>query len=76
MMKHGSRIQESLNRLRDVVVSQQAEMAELSREQVPKNAADNDSVMQDDIKGNTSFGGLDTKKRRGVSCSMPFILIR
>lgn len=66
MMKHGSRIQESLNRLRDVVVAQQAEEAELSRDKAAKLASA-EKLQQEEAKAANGFAGSDPKKRRGVS---------
>lgn len=66
MMKHGSRVQESLNRLRDVVTKQEAEEAENSRRREAKLAAA-ELLQQEDAKGDGGFAGADAKKRRGVS---------
>lgn len=67
MMKHNSRIQDSLTRLRDVIQQQQAALAERSREQHLKavNAAVSDGAADDSKDG--GFAGSDAKKRRGVS---------
>lgn len=66
MMKHGSRIQESLNRLREVVVNQQADLAVKSREKAARMASV-EIQQQEDANGAGGFAGGDSKKRRGVS---------
>lgn len=71
MMKHGSRVQESLNRLRDVVTTQKAEEAENLQQRDTKLAAA-ESLQQEDAKGGGGFAGSDAKKRRGVSALVCF----
>ena len=66
MMKHGNRVQESLNRLRDVAISQEAEKLEQSRAREAKQA-EADLMQQEDAKDSGGFAGSDAKKRRGVS---------
>jgi hypothetical protein len=71
MMKQTQRIQESLGRIRDVVISQQNALAEQARDPYkPLNCYDHEpSPYQDDLKGGGGFAGSDLKKRRGVSIS-------
>lgn len=66
MMKHGSRVQQSLNSLREIVTTQQAEMAQQTREKEAKRLAA-ESHLQDETNGAGGYAGSDPKKRRGVS---------
>lgn len=67
MIRHGGRISESLLRLREVIVSQQAALLERSKEQVMNKAGKHGSS---DDGQEPSFAGSDpNKKRRGVSFS-------
>lgn len=66
MVKFGARIQASLSSLREVALSQEAELAEQSREKAAKLASE-ESQMQEEAKGAGGFAGSDPKKRRGVS---------
>jgi len=70
------RMHESFIRIRDVVVSQQAALAEQAQEQRFKGLngfnAEDPNGYQDDLKG--GFAGSDPKKRRGVSFPFPLHL--
>ncbi|KAF2502394.1 hypothetical protein BU16DRAFT_7191 [Lophium mytilinum] len=67
LMKHTQRIQDSLGRIRDVVVSQQTALAEQARDPYkPMNGYDHEpNPYHEDSKGGGGFAGSDLKKRRG-----------
>lgn len=76
MMRQSARVHESLSRLQEVVLTQQAALAERAKEQQHKAAMELDAEHQaamDDSK-NGGFAGADPKKRRGVSNFDPYYL--
>jgi len=70
LMQKQQRIQDSLARIRDVVLTQQAALAEQAQDQRFKapdgREQDEQNGYQDDSRGG-GFAGSDPKKRRGVS---------
>lgn len=71
LMKKGVLIQESLSRIRDVILAQHAVMTEQVQDSRVKPAPaynqDESASYQDDAKAvNGGFAGGDPKKRRGV----------
>lgn len=68
MLKHGERVQMSLQRMREVVFNHQATIAEQPQYQrVDGYEHDVQSSFGEDTKGGGGFNGPDPKKRRGVS---------
>lgn len=67
MMRQNARVHDSLSRLKEVVLTQQAALAERSKEQLLKAAMEHDAAGDDNKIG--GFAGADPKKRRGV-CSL------
>ena len=71
MLKHGERVQISLQRMREVVFNHQASMVEPPQDprysRINGYEHDVQSNYSDDAKGAGGFAGPDAKKRRGVS---------
>jgi hypothetical protein len=70
LMKQEIRVAESLTRIREVVVNQQAALVEQAQDPRYKamNGYDHEgpNSYHDDAKGGGGFAGSDPKKRRGV----------
>ena len=72
MLRRQTRVLEAMNRIRDVVVTQQHAMAEQrSRDEAKKASqaefSDDINGYPDKSDGSGGFAGADPKKRRGVS---------
>jgi len=70
LMKQEKRVAESLERIREVIVNQQAALVEQAQDPRYKamNGYDHEgsNSYHDDAKGGGGFAGSDPKKRRGV----------
>ena len=73
LISQGARMQESLHRIRDVVIAQQVAIAEQAHDhrEMTSNgyAGEESSQYQGEAKASSGggFAGADAKKRRGVS---------
>ena len=76
MIRHQTRVLDSMARIRDIILTQQHALAEQrSRDQAykpPSEFSDDAIAYQDKLEGGGGFAGADAKKRRGVG---PFVEI-
>lgn len=78
LLDHSARIEESLRRIRDVVVTHQVAMAEQAQDlrcRPGSYESGDPNSFNDDSKGAGGFAGPDSKKRRGVSSFSQYIKI-